>query len=77
MTRDDWASILDLVAGLPKEARAELIESVAQLEAKYGGVYRLDDDERAALRRSAEDVRHGRFASEEQVEAVFARYRGR
>lgn len=77
MTRAEIASILDRVAELPQEAHDELIESVAQIEAKYAGVYRLSEDERAALDRSLEDVRSGRFASPEKIEAILARHRGR
>jgi predicted transcriptional regulator len=75
MTREEIATILERVADLPEEAHAELIESVAQIEAKYAGVYRLDDEERAALDRSLEDVRQGRFASPEKIESILARYR--
>lgn len=46
-----------------------------QIETKYQGVYHLDANERAALERSAEDVREGRFASDEEVQEVFARFR--
>jgi hypothetical protein len=38
------------------------------------GIYRLDDDERAALARSGEDARLGRFASDDEVDATFARH---
>ena len=76
MTREQIATILERVAGLPEEAHAELIESLAQIEAKYAGVYKLTEEERAALDRSFEDVQHGRFASSEKIEAILARYRG-
>jgi hypothetical protein len=46
------------------------------MRAEQLGIYHLDDDEREALARSAEDVRHGRFASNTEVEETFARYRG-
>lgn len=75
MTREQLATVLERVADLPEEAHAELIESVDQIEAKYGGVYRLNDEERRALERSREDMRNGRFATDGEVEAVFARYR--
>lgn len=45
------------------------------MRAENLGIYSLDDDdERAALARSSEDVRLGRFASEEEIEETFARY---
>ena len=38
-------------------------------------VYRLSEDEREALEQSAEDVREDRFATGEQVAAIFRKYR--
>ena len=37
-------------------------------------VHHLDEDEREALARSEEDVRLGRFASDEEIENMFAPY---
>lgn len=76
-TKEEIASILDRITEPPHEAHDELIQSVAQIEAKYGGLYRLSEEERAALDRSHEDVRGGRFASPEKIEGVLARHRGR
>jgi hypothetical protein len=43
---------------------------------KRGGTNReLTPDDREALKRSAEDVRSGRFAADEDVKRVFDRYR--
>jgi hypothetical protein len=44
-------------------------------EARHFGVYRLSDDERAAIQKGLEDIAAGRFASDEEVSALFARYR--
>jgi hypothetical protein len=74
MTKEQIATLLERVAKLPDDAHAELVESIVWIEARYAGVYRLDEDERAALARSAEDVKHGRFASDADVAALFARY---
>lgn len=38
-------------------------------------VYRLSEDEREALEQSAADMREGRFATDEQVAAIFRKYR--
>ena len=65
---------LDRVPTWPKEAQDELLRSMTEIETRYSGVYRLDDEERAALKRSADDVRHKRFARSEEVKAVFDRY---
>jgi hypothetical protein len=38
-------------------------------------VYCLSEDERKALEQSAEDIREDRFATGEQVAAIFRKYR--
>lgn len=58
----------------PKDAQEELARSAAEIESRYANIYRLNDDERAALKRSADDVRHGRFASDDEVETVTMRF---
>jgi hypothetical protein len=45
------------------------------MENELVGLYELSPDDRAAFERSGEDVRLGRFASEEQVSEVLGRYR--
>lgn len=75
MTKDEIAALMERAAEWPAEAQAELVHSMLQIETKYQGVYHLDADERAALARSAEDVRQGRFASDQEVQEVFARFR--
>lgn len=58
----------------PKDAQEDLVRSMSEIEARYTKVYHLDDEEREALKRSADDVQHGRFASDEEVDATFDRY---
>ncbi len=68
-------TLLDRVSTWPEEAQEELLQHVIDIEAKHVGVYRLNDDERACVRRGLEEMRQGRFATDEEVEAVFKRYR--
>jgi hypothetical protein len=68
-------TLLDRVSTWPEEAQAELLQHAIEIEAKHFGVYRLSDDERACVRRGLEEMRQGRFATDEEVEAVFSRYR--
>jgi predicted transcriptional regulator len=68
-------SLIERVAALPEEAQDELLDHIAIIEAKHSGVYELSDDERTAVRRGLEEMRQGKFASDEEVEAVFSRYR--
>ncbi len=58
-----------------EEAQAELVEAMIEIEAKHAGVYRLSDEERQAIRRGLQELRDGKIATDEQVAAVFDRYR--
>ncbi len=73
-TREKVESLFEQVADLPDEAQAELVESLIDLRFQHLGVYHLDDDDRASLARSAEDIKLGRFASDAEVEEMYARY---
>jgi predicted transcriptional regulator len=75
MDKEEIADLIERVASLSDEAQAELVEAISNIETKYMGVYRLSDDERAAVERGLEEMRHGKFASEEEVEEVFSRFR--
>jgi predicted transcriptional regulator len=66
---------LERVATWPAEAQEELLRSLAEIEKRHLGIYRLDDQERAAVRRGLQEMREGKLASDEDVAAVFARYR--
>jgi predicted transcriptional regulator len=75
MTRQGLEILLERVSTWPEEARDELARSIADIEAKHLGAYRLSDEERSAVRRGLADMREGRIARDEQVVAVFNRYR--
>jgi hypothetical protein len=76
MTRQGLEILLERVSTWPEEAQDELVKSVADIESKHLGVYRLSDEERDAVRRGLADMREGRLASDADVAAVFNRYRG-
>ena len=67
-------NLLERVQKWPQQARDELVRSITEIEPRYGNVYRVNDDERAALERSAQDVRKGRYASDGDVDSVFGRF---
>jgi predicted transcriptional regulator len=68
-------TLLERVSTWPEEAQAELMQSIADIETKHFGIYRLSDSERAAVERGLQEMREGKFASDEEVAAVFDRYR--
>jgi predicted transcriptional regulator len=67
--------LLDRIAGWPKAAQEELIQAIVEIETKHVGVYRLSDDERAAVREGLAQAERGEFVPDEQVAAFFNRYR--
>jgi len=66
--------ILDRVEDWPDEAQAELFQSVIDIETKYFGVYRLSDEERAAVREGLSQANRGEFASDADIAELFKRY---
>jgi predicted transcriptional regulator len=75
MTKQDLEILLEHVAAWPAEAQEELVQSIARIEEKHLGLYRLSEEERAAVRRGLQEMREGRIATDEEVAAVFNRYR--
>lgn len=66
---------MERAASWPEEGQAELVQSMLDIEMKYYGAYRLDDEDRARIQKSIEAAKRGEFASDEEVAALFARYR--
>lgn len=58
----------------PADALNEFFALMGEIEAKYHLTYKLSDDEREAILRSLEDVKVGRFASDEEIESLFERF---
>jgi hypothetical protein len=75
MTKQGLEILLEHVASWPQAAQDEFVRSLADIEQKHLGVYRLSAEERAAVRRGLQEMRDGRIASDEAVAAVFERYR--
>jgi hypothetical protein len=73
-TQERVESLIQQTAELPEEAQVEVVQSLIEMRVQVTGIYQLDDDEREALARSAEDVRLGRFASDEEINQMFSRY---
>ena len=68
-------TLLERVADWPEEAQAELVKSIVDIETKHFGVYKLSPEEREAIEQALKEMRQGKFATDEQVAAVFDRYR--
>jgi hypothetical protein len=62
-------TILERVASWPADDQEELSELAREIEARRTGIYRLSDEERAAI----QAARHGPLASDDEVEAFWKR----
>ena len=60
----------------PEDAQWELAQIVSEMDAGLkGGTYHATLEELAGIDRGLKDARAGRFATDEEVEAVFAKHR--
>jgi uncharacterized protein YbaP (TraB family) len=75
MTKDQVKAVLDRVLTWPPEVQEKAVASLATIEEQLMPLQALSSDDRGALLRSAEDVRQGKFATDDEVKAIFDRYR--
>lgn len=75
MTREQIDTVLDRVRNWPEPRQEEAVELLLALETLGDEPYRLSEEERTSVRRGLDDSRNGRFASDEEVAALFKRGR--
>ncbi len=68
-------ALMERAASWPEEAQAELVRFMIDTEAKHFGIFRLDDEDRRRIELSLASARRGEFATDEEVAALFSRYR--
>jgi len=66
--------LLERIASLPEELLGEVEESVDEIERWHEGVFRLTNEERAAVRKGMEAARRGEFVSDEELAAFYQRH---
>jgi hypothetical protein len=76
MTKEQIKAVLDRVLTWPPEAQEEAVASLQSIEEEFMGSRELSLEDRDALERSAEDMRRGRYATDEDVKRVFDRFQG-
>jgi predicted transcriptional regulator len=67
--------ILRKVESWPEEDQEELAEVARIIEARRTGVYRLSDEERAAVREGMAAARRGDFAPDDEIEKFYQLHR--
>jgi len=75
MTKAEIDAVFDRVKTWPPERQEKAIRVLLEMEAAGMGVYVLSDDERAAIEEGMAQARSGKFATDEEVAALFDRYR--
>jgi hypothetical protein len=71
MTKEQLAALIERVETWPQAAKDELADLLEEIEERHVGVYRLTDDERAGVERGLAEMRQGKFASDDEVAAIF------
>jgi predicted transcriptional regulator len=77
MTKLEIEAVLDRVKTWPPERQEEAMLMLLELEAETTGAYRLTEDDRREIELSMAEARRGEFATDQEVAAVFNRYRGK
>jgi len=72
------SQILDRARSWPEKAQEELAEIAGEIEAELAaGAYRPGAAELRGIDRGLRDAEQERFATDEEIEATFGKYRGR
>lgn len=69
-------NLLERIAALPNELLDEVQESVDEIERWHGDLFRLTDEERAAVRHGMEAARRGEFVTDEELATFYRRHSG-
>ncbi|MEI9930970.1 MAG: hypothetical protein WDM89_10565 [Rhizomicrobium sp.] len=75
MTKEQIERILDRVRTWPSPLQEEAVETLLAIEALGSASVALSEGERAGVERGLDDLRNGRFASDEDMAAFFARHK--
>lgn len=76
MDNDPISKVLDRARAWPLNAQQELVEIAREIEAEVeSGAYHASLVELRGIDRGLRDAEQGRFATEEQIEAIFAKHR--
>jgi alkylhydroperoxidase family enzyme len=69
-------NLFERIAALPDELLGEIEQSIDEIERWRGDVFRLTDEERAAVRKGTEAARRGEFVTDEELAAFYRRHAG-
>jgi hypothetical protein len=75
MSRKTMEDVMARVKTWSDAEQAELLECALEIEARRDGPYHATPEELEGIDRGVKAANEGRFATDEEVEAVFARFR--
>lgn len=75
MTKEQIEAVLDRVQSWPIARQEDAVSLLLSMEAQETTPFILSEEDEADIEAALEDVEQGRFASEEEIEAVFSQYR--
>jgi predicted transcriptional regulator len=68
-------TLLERVQSWPEEDQEELADVAREIESRRSGVYRLSDEERAAVRAGMDAARRGDFVPDDEMEEFYNLHR--
>jgi predicted transcriptional regulator len=68
-------ALLEKVQSWPEEDQEELADVAREIESRRTGIYRLSDDERAAIQKGVDDALRGDFVPDDEMEEFFKFHR--
>jgi predicted transcriptional regulator len=75
MTKDQIQAIFERVKTWPTERQREAAEMLLRMEEQNTEVYELSEEEEAEIKLALEEADRGEFATDEEMKALFDRYR--
>jgi predicted transcriptional regulator len=69
-------TLLERVQTWPEEDQEELADVAREIESRRTGVYRLSDEERAAVRAGMDAASRGDFVPEDEMDEFYRLHRG-
>ena len=76
MTRGEIEAVLERVRTWPIDRQADAARLLLRMEEIDAGEAGISDEDLASLAEAEAEADRGEFASAEEVEAIFAKYRG-
>ena len=75
MSKKDIEAVFERVRTWPLSRQEDAAHMLLQMEENGTDVYHLSEEERADIKEALEEEARGEFASDEEVAAVFNKYR--